>query len=176
MRKQKLIHPRLLTVPADFEPLLPYDFDETYRCGIFLFNVGKLLPYVEEHKEEIQLSSIIVSAWRQADGFDDEYVDLADLNRPVVLAEIAPDRVGTHPGIDPSDWKARGFVLIDGHHRIEKAFRQRAEKLPAYILRMEQHIRFMYSGYKEYENYWNRKLRDYAADLKRNMQMAHPIP
>lgn len=176
MRKQKFTHPRQLAVPADFEPLLPYDFDETYRCGIFLFNIEKLLLYVEEHKGEIQLGSIIVSAWRQSGGLDDEYVDLADLDRPVILAEIAPDRAGTYPSISPSDWKARGFALIDGHHRIEKAFRQGVEKLPAYILRMEQHIRFMYSGYKEYENYWNGKLHDYAVDRKRNTQMAHPIP
>ena len=56
MKKQKFIHPRQLTIPADFEPLLPCDFDETYRCGIFLFNIEKLLPYVEEHKGEIQLN------------------------------------------------------------------------------------------------------------------------
>jgi hypothetical protein len=167
MKKQKFTHPRQLMIPTDFEPLLPCDFDETYRCGIFLFNIEKLLPYVEEHKGGIQLNSIIVSEWRQTGGLDDEYVDLADLDRPVILAEIAPDRAETHTGIRSSDWNTRGFVLIDGHHRVEKAFRYGVKQLPAYILPMEQHIHFMYSGFKEYESYWNRKLRDYDADLKK---------
>lgn len=167
MRKQKIVHPRMLTIPDDFIPLLPIEFEEVYPNGIFAFNVEKLLPYVEEHKSELVLESVSVSYWRRDSGLSDGYVELADLSKPLILAEISPDRLAIDPSIDSSAWGSRGYNLIDGHHRIEKAFRNGIEYLPAYLLPMEHHIRFMFRGYQQYADYWNRKLMEYAADQQR---------
>ena len=41
------------------------------------------------------------------------------------------------------------------------------ETLPAVILRMEQHVPFLYSGYEQYTDYWNRKLEERSQDAQR---------
>jgi len=166
MRKPKLTHARKLVIPDNFEPRLPNDYDEAFVNGYFYFNIEKLLPYVAKHKNELLLVFIAVSDWRKKDGLDDEYVKQADLTRPLILAEIAPDRLEFYPDIDPADWKARGYSLVDGHHRIEKAYRRGIEQLPAYVLPMEHHVGFIFKGYKEYANYWNGKLLNYDNDMK----------
>ena len=74
--------------------------------------------------------------------------------------------------IFPADWKARGYNLIDGHHRLEKAYRHGMEELPAYILPMEHHVGFIFKGYKEYADYWNGKLIDYEGDRKSRQRIA----
>jgi hypothetical protein len=122
---------------------------------------------VAKHKNELLQVSVAVSDWRNENGPDDEYVELADLTRPIILAEIAPDRLEFYPDIDPANWMARGYNLIDGHHRIEKAYRHGVGQLPAYILPMEHHVSFIFKGYKEYANYWNGKLLNYENDMKR---------
>lgn len=172
MRKAKLIHSRKLIIPDNFEPRLPDDYDETFLNGYFHFNIEKLLPYVAEHKNELLQVSVVVSDWCKENGPDDEYIELADLTRPIILAEIAPDRLDFYPDIDPANWMARGYSLIDGHHRIEKAYRYGMEQLQAYILPMEHHVGFIFKGYKEYANYWNGKLLDYENDMKRRQRIA----
>lgn len=172
MRKSKLIHARKLVIPDNFEPLLPNDYDEVFRNGCFHFNIEKLLPYVAKHKKELLQVSVNVSDWRKENGPDDEYTELADLTRPIILAEIAPDRLEFYPDINPANWMARGYNLIDGYHRIEKAHRHGVEQLPAYILPMERHVGFIFKGYKEYANYWNDKLLNYVNDMKRRQCIA----
>ena len=169
MRKPKLTHPRKLVIPDNFEPLLPNDYDELFRNGYFHFNIEKLLPYIAQHKNELHLVSVAISAWRGENGCDDVYIELADLTRPIILAEIAPDRLEFYPNIDPANWMVRGYNLIDGHHRIEKAHRHGLDHLPAYILPMERHVGFIFKGYKEYADYWNGKLLDYENDIKRRL-------
>ena len=58
-------------------------------------------------------------------------------------------------------------MCIDGQHCIEKATRLGLETLPAVVLRMEQHISFLYTGYDSYVNYWNGKLKDRTEDAQR---------
>lgn len=70
----------------------------------------------------------------------------ADLNRPVILAEIAPGR----------------YNLIDGHHRVAKARRDGVPSIPAYRVRCPEHVAFLTStrGYEAYVEYWNSKVDD----------------
>ena len=68
--------------------------DEFFRDGIFVFNISKLIGYIEGHKEEFELVEILVDEYFDSDLLDelkDEYIDSADINRSVILAEIAPD-------------------------------------------------------------------------------------
>ncbi|MCG9966587.1 ParB/RepB/Spo0J family partition protein [Pelotomaculum terephthalicicum JT] len=82
-----------------------------------------------KHKNELLQVCVAVSDWRKENGPNDEYIELA-----------------------------RGYSLIDGHHRLEKAYRHGVKQLPAYILPMEHHVGFIFKGYREYANYWNGKL------------------
>ena len=116
-----------------------------------------------------------VKIWGSHEGKTEEYIQAADLSRPIIVAEIAPDYRDYVPDIPGDDWVARGYVCIDGHHRLEKARRMGIEELPAIILRMEQHIPFVYIGYDRYVEYWNRKLQNReqdAARWKRNNPVA----
>jgi hypothetical protein len=49
--------------------------------------------------------------------------------------------------------------LIDGHHRLIKAQEQGIIHLPAYKLKLHQHIPFLISteGYLAYVDYWKEK-------------------
>lgn len=87
-----------------------------------------------------------------------EYVEAADLNWLVILAEIAPDRLHHGYPTISKDYYSRGYNLIDGHHRPVKAKQNGVENMKAYIVRMEQHIPFMIEGFEEYVEYWNSKL------------------
>jgi ParB-like chromosome segregation protein Spo0J len=70
-------------------------------------------------------------------------MDKVQINEPIILAEILPGR----------------FNLIDGNHRIVKAHRLGIERIHAYRLNIDQHIKFLTSmeGYKAYVEYWNSK-------------------
>lgn len=87
-----------------------------------------------------------------------EFAKLADLNKPIILAEIAPDRLEHGYPTISKDYYSRGYNLIDGHHRLAKANNEGVEKITAYILRMEQHINFIIEGKEQYIEYWNSKL------------------
>jgi hypothetical protein len=91
--------------------------------------------------------------------FNEDYVQQADLDIPVMLAEIAPDRFEMGMGVNPNIYYERGYNLIDGHHRVAKAHLLGIETLKAYIVRMEQHINFLAEGYEQYVEYWNDKLK-----------------
>ena len=94
-------------------------------------------------------------------------MEAADITRPIVVAEIAPDYHDFVLDIPEKDWISRGYVCIDGQHRIEKARRLGTETLPAVVIRMEQHIPFLYKGYDRYVEYWNGKLKDRTEDALR---------
>jgi ParB-like chromosome segregation protein Spo0J len=63
---------------------------------------------------------------------------------PIILAEISPGK----------------YNVIDGNHRIEKAYRLGTERIPAYILTARQHLRFLTTvkAYHAYVEYWNNKI------------------
>lgn len=71
------------------------------------------------------------------------------------------------PDFPENDWYARGYVCIDGQHWIEKATRLEMGTLPAVVLRMEEHVPFLYASYDRYVEYWNGKLRDRTEDAQR---------
>jgi hypothetical protein len=91
----------------------------------------------------------------------EEHIEASDVSRPIIFAEIIPDRLDIVDGINPDNLTMRGYSLIDGHHRIVKAHRLGHITLKAYLVRMEQHLPCMFEGYKEYVEYWNEKLRSY---------------
>ncbi len=88
---------------------------------------------------------------------NESHLDSVDISKPVILAEIAPGR----------------YNLIDGNHRVEKAFRLGIEKICAFRIHPEHHHRFISNrlGYEKYMDYWNQGLKEAKADLRRKIPM-----
>ncbi len=146
--------------------------DEYFCNGIFLFHITGLNDYINSHPDEFTRIEIDVNRYERSierrSALRDEYVDQADLARPVLLIEIAPDTYELgNTFIDRRDYSARGYNIGDGSHRIEKAIRTGRTTLPAYLVRMEQHIHFLCEGYPQYVEYWNTKLMDATEYLAR---------
>lgn len=137
-------HP-LLTIDKNFVPVTENDGDEFYPNGIFVFNITKMIDYIHNHQDQIFPESIDVRAHRS--GFShlkDEHIEKTNISIPIILAEISPGR----------------FNVIDGNHRIEKAYRLGVDTILAYKLRPDQHIRFLTTtkAYRIYVEYWNSKV------------------
>jgi hypothetical protein len=160
-KKKQITHPRMLTFNPDFIHCQLQEGDEYIVNGIFVFNISRMIEFIDLHPEKLiadDLDDANYYSLHKHHELNDDYVQQADLTRPVILAEIAPDRFDMGMGVNPNSYYERGYNLIDGHHRIAKAYRQGIKTLPAYIFRMEQHINFLLEGYKQYVDYWNRKL------------------
>ena len=127
--------------------------------GFFRINVSALRKVIEAHPEEFEQIVVPVKELRWgAKELIDKNIEKADLSRPIILAEIAPDRADFDKGFLDSEWEIRGYAMIDGNHRLEKAKRIGVTELPAYLVRMEQHIPFMFGNFERYVDYWNSKL------------------
>ncbi|HXW68439.1 MAG TPA: ParB N-terminal domain-containing protein [Dissulfurispiraceae bacterium] len=141
--------PRLtnrLKVDDKFTPCPGEDGDEMYPNGIFEFNITKMIEYIQENPDGIILEEVRVSDFsKDFSSINESHMDSVDISQPVILAEISPGR----------------YNLIDGNHRMEKAQRMGVEKIPAYKLNAEQHVRFLTSGraYIAYVEYWNSKVK-----------------
>ena len=164
-KKAKFDHSRLLSPERQEAPVLPDVGDEIYCSGVFFFNVSAQLEWVKQNPQPTV--EIPADIWGSFSEKEDCYVEAADLTRPIVVAEIAPDYREFIPDISEKDWITRGYVCIDGQHRIEKARRLGIKTLPAVVIRMEQHLPFLYKGYDRYVEYWNGKLKDRTEDALR---------
>jgi hypothetical protein len=71
-------------------------------------------------------------------------IQTANLSSPLILAEIAPTR----------------FNVIDGNHRLEKAFCEGVDKISVYRVLVEKHLPFLTTkqSYRAYIEYWNSKI------------------
>jgi hypothetical protein len=128
---------RFIPCPVD-------DGDEMYPNGIFVFNITKMADFIRNNR--FPCEEILVKDYRSYSKFNEEHLPTVDLTKPVIVAEISPGR----------------YSVIDGNHRLEKARRLGLEKLPAYRVTAEQHLRFLTTeqGYRAYIEYWNGKLKD----------------
>lgn len=161
-KKNPFSHPRCLTIKQIGEPILPNEEDESSCLGIFYHNITAMQEWLEQNPQPV--IDMPIGIWEQYASDDDQFIDNADISRPIIVAEIAPDCKDFIPDIQADDWIRRGYVCIDGYHRIKKARRLGLETLPAVVLRMEQHFPFLYSGCEQYVEYWNGKLEDRTID------------
>jgi hypothetical protein len=120
--------------------------DELYPNGIFEFNITKLLEFINTNKDTFQVEEVEVNTIRYSfsnSHLNESTIKSADLSVPIILAEISP-------GL---------FNVIDGRHRLKKAYRNGASKILVYKVLAEQHIRFLTSSmaYEAYVKYWNDK-------------------
>lgn len=135
---------KMLKRDADFTPCPVATGDELFPNGIFVFNITKMNEYIQENLGSISREEVAVSDFaKDFSSINESHVDLVDISKPVVLAEISPSR----------------YNLVDGNHRIEKARRLGIDLIQAYKLSVAQHIRFLTTrrAYLAYIEYWNEK-------------------
>lgn len=135
-----------MTLDREFKPATVDPGDETFASGIFVFNVTKLMAYIESNpdafsKEEVAIETLGASS---SAGLNEATIRLTDLSLPIILAEICPGR----------------FSAVDGSHRVEKARQAGAKTILVYRVSPNQHLRFLTSAfaYERYVEYWNSKL------------------
>ena len=129
-----------------FKPFPVDEDDELYPNGVFVFNISKLVVFINANKsrfpvEEVELQSLQVF---RSSNFDEATIEAANLSAPILLAEISPGM----------------FNVIDGNHRLEKACRTGIDQIPAYRIYANQHKAFLTTikAYKAYIEYWNSKV------------------
>lgn len=130
--------------------------DELYPNGIFVFNVTRLLAFIRSHAEQFRSEPIELADLPDYGGpgtLNEAAIQAADLSRPILLVEIAPDR----------------YNVIDGHHRVAKARREDVPRIPAYRVPCPEHVPFLTSirAYESYVEYWNGKLDDVSPRARR---------
>ena len=105
-----------------------------------------MIESIENFKGEIIIEDINVLEYRNKtfSVIDESHVESVDISIPIILAEICPNT----------------FNVIDGHHRLEKAYRNGIDGIKAYKLIPEQFIPFLTTvkGYEAFVEYWNSKL------------------
>ena len=135
-----------LKLDKNFQACPADDGDEIFSNGIFLFNITKMMEYITQNKKLITFEKIEVKAYRNSFSscLNEETILTAQSSNPIILAEISPGN----------------FNVIDGNHRLEKAFREGLKEISAYRLNPNQHVRFLTSieAYKTYVQYWNSKV------------------
>ena len=137
-----------LKLDKSFQPCASEPGDELYPNGIFIFNITRLMAFIEAYMDEFPVEPVELA---DIPDFGEEHLNedavlAADPSRPILLAEISPGR----------------YNVIDGNHRVAKARREGAASLPAVRVHCPQHVPFLTTarGYVAYVEYWNSKLKD----------------
>ena len=125
--------------------------DEFFTNGIFEFNITRLLAFVHARPERFSVEAVELAdipIYGAVCHLDQSAVEVADVLRPVLLAEISPGR----------------FNLIDGRHRVARARHVGLVRIGAYRVLFPDHVAFLTSvqAYESYVRYWNSKLSEIA--------------
>ncbi len=137
---------RLLKLDQNYTLLSTNEGDEIYANGIFTFNISRMLEYIADGKLFAEMEHISVGTWFKAHlkgSVNEEHLLSVDITKPVLQAEIRPNR----------------FEIIDGNHRLTKAYRDGVESVDSYVLKGEQLIPFFTTkqAYEAFIGYWNEK-------------------
>lgn len=145
---RKSAPPIMLRLDKKFQPTFSEDGDELYANGVFLFNVSRLLAFIDRYPDRFPVEPIVVDELLHygEGGLDPDSIVAANLSRPIVLAEISLDN----------------YNLIDGNHRVARAKREGLRILPGWRIRCPQHVSFLTSSraYEQYVEYWNGKVKE----------------
>jgi 3-methyladenine DNA glycosylase AlkD len=145
-----------LNLDENYIPSEAFEGDEVLLNGIFRWNITKIIEYIEHNKNSIIFEKINTADYYDSySKIDEAYLPSVDISVPIILAEINPGK----------------YIIIDGHHRLAKAYRDGKAQVEAYKLRVEQHINFFdsYKGYEKFVEYWNGKVSDQIASDKRKI-------
>jgi hypothetical protein len=138
----------MLMLDRNYTPVELHENDEIFRNGIFQWNITKIIQYIDQYKSNISTSRIDVTEHYSSKyafaNISQDHVNLVDINIPVIQAEINPNQ----------------YMIIDGHHRLVKAYYDGVKYMESYILKVNQHIPFFITvkSYKAFVKYWNSKV------------------
>lgn len=139
---------RTLKLNKNYIPCDACENEEIYPNGIFHFNISRILEHVISDQLIVEQEDICVSDWYKShytgNDFNEEHLKTVNLEKPVIQAEISPGR----------------YNIIDGNHRLEKAYREKIENIKSYKLKAEQLIAYFIDvkGYQAFVKYWNDEL------------------
>jgi hypothetical protein len=138
---------RKIKLNKNYQPLSVCEGDEFSPNGIFNFNISRILKDINTGPLQVEYEQIHVEEWFRTHGhgsINEEHLPTVDVTKAILQAEIRPGM----------------FSIIDGNHRIEKAFRDGILFIFSYKLRGEQLIPYFMKleGYEAFVDYWNSKL------------------
>ncbi|MFA5816594.1 MAG: ParB N-terminal domain-containing protein [Bacteroidales bacterium] len=141
---------RILRLNKNYIPCIAYENEEIYPNGIFHFNISRIIEHIISGQLVVEQEDICVPDWYKthytSGSLDEKHLKTVTLEKPVIQAEISPGR----------------YNIIDGNHRLEKAYREKVENIKSYKLKGEQLIDYFIDvrGYQAFVEYWNSKLSD----------------
>lgn len=140
---------RKLKYNQSYTPLPTFEGDEIFPNGIFHFNISRITEHISEGKLKVQRERILVQEWFKTHyhpSVNEHHLPNVNINKAIIQAEICPNM----------------FSIIDGNHRMEKAFREGIEFIDSYKIYGEQLVPYFkkVQGYKAFVDYWNSKLKE----------------
>jgi hypothetical protein len=138
---------RKIKLNKNYQPLPVYEGNEFFPNGIFNINISRILENINAGLLQVEHEQICVEEWFRTHGrssINEEHLPSVDVTKTILQAEVRPGM----------------FTIIDGNHRIEKAFRDGILYIHSYKLRGEQLIPYFMKveGYEAFVVYWNSKL------------------
>ncbi|WP_188206854.1 hypothetical protein [Alkalibacillus aidingensis] len=138
---------RKLILNENYIPLPCHQDDEVFANGIFNFNISRMIEQIHSGTLSVKSERIDVKDWFNAHphpSINEEHLPNVDLTNPVIQVEIRPGH----------------YSIIDGNHRMEKAYREGVQFVDSYKLNGEQLVPFFidHMGYRAFVDYWNSKL------------------
>jgi len=126
--------------------------DEFAVNGYFTYDITQMIKRIPFGLERSMITEGTVTVDSCLEYIDEgsllaEHVKKADLERPLIFVEVAPDT----------------YNLMDGRHRLCKAMKKKVDVLPAYFVRAEFADHFLADRvrYISHIGYWNGKVADY---------------
>lgn len=149
MKDDQMKPTREIVLNPNYAPLPTYEGDEIYPNGIFHFNISRITEHILDGTLQVEKELIDVSDWfknHYRGSVNEEHLPTVDVKKTVIQAEIRPGMC----------------EIIDGNHRMEKAFRDGVPQINSYKLRGEQLIPYFKNkfGYEKFVHYWNDKLKE----------------
>ena len=141
---------RKLRLNKNFHPCEVNENEELCPNGIFVFNISRIIEHIDSGQLNAETEEINVTEWYGKSFtkkiINEDHLKTVVLKTPVIQAEISPGR----------------YNMIDGRHRLEKAYRDQVKTLKSYKLKAEQLIPYFIDtqGYQAFVGYWNDKLTD----------------
>lgn len=144
-----------LKLDSTFKPCPPAEEEEVFANGVIRWNISKMQEFIDAHPQEIEYKQMDMQLLTEEyTNINLDHVPTVDIKKPIILVEFNP-MIQDH--------------LIDGRHRVTRARELGVTTLPAYKLKLKQHIPFLTSqtGYEAYVRYWNEKVKNWTKDKER---------
>ena len=141
---------RKLKLNKKFEPAST-TAEEVYG-GFLQFNISAIIDDIASKKLTVEKKRIYIKSWFKEHSIEHgvinkEHLLSVNLTTPIIQAEIRIEK----------------YEIIDGNHRMQKAFEDGRTYINSYKISGEQLANYLISKeqYESYVRYWNEKLNDY---------------